>query len=216
LSEFPIFVLSNNIPRNLNTITYEDSITGQDHRPIKRQWMVFPDEKYGFGTASTMLTFFDLLQIWSEENFEGQYIYFGSIFNLLKRRGNSFGRKQYHQIRNDLFSLLGIRFSAKNAYWDNTAKAYVDVILFRLFDQMEIVKLKDSHKKITPVWRIKASDLLFKSIQNNSYYSTTFDSDFFTSYPQWEDAFLSICRKYFCLSRYIKETCLSSPGKCRS
>jgi len=179
LSEFPIFILSNNTSRNLPSINYEDSITGRDHRQIKRHWTVFPDEKYGFGTASTMLTFFDLLQIWSEANFESQYIYFGSIFNLLKRRGNNFGRKQYNQIKNDLFSLLGIRFSAKNAYWDNVAKAYVDVILFRLFDQLEIVKLKTGGKNITPVWRIKASDLLFKSIQNNSYYSTTFDSDFF-------------------------------------
>jgi len=74
---------------------------------------VFPDEKYGFGTASTMPTFFDLLQIWSEENFEGQYIYFGSIFNLLKRRGNSFGRKQYHQIRNDSFLITGNQIFSK-------------------------------------------------------------------------------------------------------
>ena len=196
LAEFPIFLLSKNT-QNIKTINYEDSIIGHNKKIIKREWTVFPDSEHGFGSASTMITFFDLIQIWSEQNFSSQYIRFGSIYNLLKRRGNNFGKKQYIQINKDLSCLLGIRFSAKNAFWDNLAKAYVDVILFRLFDHLDIVKPESDNKNRRHFSTIKASDCLFDSIQKNNFFSTDFGSDFFHLLPPMAQRFALYLSKVF-------------------
>ena len=131
------------------------------------------------GTSSTLLTFFDLMQIWAESNFNHQYIEFGSVYNLLKRRGNNFGKNHYAQIINDLYCLLGIKFTAKNAYWDNELKGYVDIILFRLFDHLDIIKCDCKNKNVSLFARIKVSDFLYNSIQKNSLLTVDFNSDFF-------------------------------------
>jgi hypothetical protein len=45
--------------------------------------------------------------------------------------------------------LLGIKFTAKNAYWDNELKGYVDIILFRLFDHLDIIKCDCKNKNVS-------------------------------------------------------------------
>jgi len=180
LSEFPIFILSKSAKKDIKSIVYEDTITGKDNQLVKREWKVIPDAEHGFGTASTFETLYDLFQIWKENNFAEQSIQFGSIYNLLKRKGQSVNNQQYQKIIKDLHCLVGIRITAKNAFWDNTLQAYVDMT-FHLFDHLDLYKEKPTGQATLPFTRIKASDVLYGSIKKNSLLTADFDSQFFHS-----------------------------------
>lgn len=181
LAEFPIFLLSKggkspaSIPKS---IEYEDTITGKDKQPIQRKWRVLPDSETGFGTASTLSTLFELFQIWKEASFNDQRIQFGSIYNLLKRQGQKTSNQQYRQITRDLLCLVGVRIEAVNAFWDNKRKAYVDMT-FHLFDRLQLYKAKPTTQATLPFSYIKASDVLYGSVQKNSLLTANFNSRFF-------------------------------------
>jgi hypothetical protein len=178
LSEFPIFILSKKTDEKIDCIEYQDTITGKGGQLVQRDWKVYPDVKLGFGSDSTFKTLFDLFQIWKEQNFENQFIQFGSVYRLLKRRGNNLSKGEYNRIMRDLKCLVGMRIEAKNAFWDNEIKGYVDMT-FHLFDHVALYKEKPNGQATLPFARIKASDILYGSVLKNSILIADFDSKFF-------------------------------------
>ncbi len=196
LSEFPIFILSKKTSDDIKAITYEDTIIGKEHEIVKREWRVFPDAELGFGTASTFETLFDLFQIWKEQNFKEPFIQFGTVYHLLKRKGENTGKTQYKQIIKDLTCLVGLRIQAKNAFWDNEKKAYVDMA-FHLFDRLDLYKDKPTGQATLPFARIKASDVLYGSILKNSLLTADFDSKFFHSLAPVEQRLAIYLSKVF-------------------
>lgn len=179
LAEFPIFLLSKKAGKEIKVIEYQDTIIGKEGEPVKREWKVYPDAKLGFGTASTLETLFDLFQIWKESNFDSQYIQFGTIYNLIKRRGVSLNENAYERMKKDLSCLVGIKIEAKKAFWDNEAKSYVTKI-FHIFDEVDIYEPRGKGKQGQfPFGRIKASDVIFGSILTNSLLATDFDAKFY-------------------------------------
>jgi len=178
LAEFPIFLLSKKAGKNIKAIEYEDTIIGKEGRIVKREWKVYPDSKLGFGTASTLETLFDLFQIWKENNFDSQFIQFGTIYNLIKRRGMASNVNAYERMKKDLSCLVGIKIEAKKAFWDNEAKSYVTKI-FHIFDEVDIYETKRRGQNQLPFGRIKASDVIFGSILTNSLLATDFDAKFY-------------------------------------
>lgn len=195
LAEFPVFLLSKKGRENIEAIEYEDTITGKGGETVNRKWKVYPHNKFGLGTESTFETLFELFQIWKENNFNGQYIRFGSIYNLLKRKGKGTGNKEYKRIVRDLNCLVGITIEAKNAFWDNEVRAYVDMT-FHLFDQLKLYKDGASGAVMSLSW-IKASDILYGSIVKNSLLITSFDSSFFQSLTPMEQRLALYLTKIF-------------------
>ena len=196
LSEFPLFILSKKKGEDIECIEYEDTIVGKDKEIIKRKWKVYPDTKLGFGKESTFKTIFDLFQIWKEQNFENQYIQFGSVYNLIKQRGDSTSAREYRRVVKDLNCLVGIKIEAKNAFWDNEHKAYVDMI-FHLFDQVSFYKKTPTGQVNLPFARIKASDVLYGSVLKNSILIADFDSKFFHSLTPVEQRLALYLSKIF-------------------
>ena len=179
LSEFPLFLLSKKINQDaIKIIQYEDTIIGENGVEIKREWKVIPDGKLGFGTASAFSTLFELFQIWKDQNFNNQFVQFGSVYHLLKRLDLPTSADHYKQIIRDLNCLVGIRIEAKNAFWDNEMRAYVDMT-FHLFDALYLYKEKPTGQAVLPFAVLKASDVLYGSIQKNALLTTNFDSKFF-------------------------------------
>jgi len=178
LSEFPVFLLAKKGLKEIKVISYEDTIVGKGGELVKREWKVYPDAKHGFGTASTFETLYDLFQIWKDNGFEDQYINFGSIYNLVKRRGLTLNDKAYERIKKDLSCLVGIKIEAKRAFWDNDAKSYVTKI-FHIFDEVNIYEDKRSGQGTFAFSRIKASDVLMGSVLANSLLVADFDRKFF-------------------------------------
>ena len=181
LAEFPLFLLAKGgrgKKESIQVIEYEDTIKGKDGEIIKREWKVYPHSTLGFGNASTFETLYDLFQIWKENNFNSQNIYFKSIYNVLIRRGKNTSVKEYERINRDLDCLIGITIKAKNAFWDNEVKAYVDET-FHLFDRLSLFKDKPNSQPVLPLSSIKASDVLYGSVLKNSLLTADFDSIFF-------------------------------------
>src|SRR5687767_11834441 len=87
LAEFPFSFLSTHQPKDAKSIVYEDEITGKGGRPVKRRWEIFPHASLGFPTPSTQSTLFELFQIWAERDFSSPEIHFGSLYELIKRKG---------------------------------------------------------------------------------------------------------------------------------
>lgn len=196
LSEFPIFILSKKTDKSITAINYEDTIIGRDNEIVKREWKVLPDAEAGFGSASTFETLFDLFQVWKDQGFDSPYINFGTVYHLLKRKGQSTGKQQYRQIIKDLNCLVGVRVIAKNAFWDNERKAYVDMT-FHLFDRLDLYKEKPSGQAALPFARIKASEVLFGSIMKNSLLTADFDSEFFHALTPMEQRLAIYLSKIF-------------------
>lgn len=196
LAEFPMFILSKKRTTKLSVIEYRDSISGRDGKPVERVWKVYPDAKYGFGGASTQQTLFELFQLWKDQGFHSQRITFGAIHSLIKRRGMANTKTAYEAIRKDLVCLVGMRVEAKNAYWDNEKKAYVDAI-FHLFDDVFLFKEKPTGQAALPFGWIKASDVLWYSVEANSLLTTLFDSEFFHSLSPLEQRLALYLSKMF-------------------
>jgi hypothetical protein len=197
LAEFPTFSVSTAKGAALKPRVFEDTVTGKDGEPIKRIWTVIPHGELGFGTPSTHSTLFELLQIWKENGFSTQYIKFGSVFNVLKRMGKKTGISQYKQINKDLEILIGITIKAKNAFWDNERKAYVDST-FHIFESVNHYKEGPTGPAILPFSYIKASDYLFNnSILKSSLLSLPFGSKFFHSLTPVEQRLALYLSKVF-------------------
>lgn len=196
LSEFPLFLLKGDNEK-IDCISYDDTISGKNGVLVKREWKVYPDSKSGFGTASTLSTLFELFQLWKENRFESQTITFGSIYSLLKRKGiQQKDKKTYVRIRRDLSCLVGMKIEAKNAFWDNERKAYVDII-FHLFDSVYFFKESPNGQATLPMAQIKASDVLYGSILRNSLLIADFDSRFFHALTPLEQRLALYLSKIF-------------------
>jgi len=168
LAEFPVTILSKRPPKDLKVIEYQDTIVGKDGQVIPRRWKVSPSAEYGFGTSEALGTLFELFQMWKEQGFETPIIRFGSVYNLVKRMGLEDASLNYARRRKDLNALVGITIEAKNAFWDNKRKAYVDAT-FHLFDRLHLYRKEAaSRQQILPFAYIEASRELWGSIEANA------------------------------------------------
>lgn len=89
LAEFPMFRLYKNELRNhdiTKPLLYTDTIRGKDGELVRREWEASTG-RYGFGGASTQVLLYDLLQLYVEQGLESEYIRFGSVNAIFRRRG---------------------------------------------------------------------------------------------------------------------------------
>jgi hypothetical protein len=174
LAEFPLTILSKRIPDDIKVIKYTDAIRGKDGAVIKRAWTISPDVEHGFGSNQLNATLFALFQLWKEQGFESPYIRFGSVYHLVKLLGLRPDTTAYERVRRDLNALIGFTIEAKNAFWDNELKAYVDAT-FHLFDEVHFYHDGKGNQQALPFSFIKASDKLRGSVLAHAL--TTLDID---------------------------------------
>jgi hypothetical protein len=170
LAEFPLAFLSTRIPKDTKSIVYEDEISGKDGRAVKRRWEIFPHASLGFPTPSTQSTLFELFQIWAEQDFGSPDIQFGTLYELIKRKGiKEASSNAYNRIREDLDRLVGISIRAKNAFWDNAVKAYVTKT-FHLFESVDLYHADPDNplQSTLPFSKVTASATLWQSIGANA------------------------------------------------
>jgi len=168
IAEFPISLLSTRSPKDLKVIEYQDTITGKNGNLIPRTWRVKPSVDYGFGSNQALATLFELFQIWKEQGFQTSAIRFGSVYHLVKRMNLEDTETAYERIRRDLNAFVEISIEAKNAFWDNEKRAYVDKT-FHLFESVTFYRREEKSKQQTlPFAYIEASKELWGSIEANA------------------------------------------------
>ncbi|HEX3878958.1 MAG TPA: hypothetical protein VHW24_18355 [Bryobacteraceae bacterium] len=181
LAEFPFFHFDKNPDTPLKTaITYTDSITGNDGLPIKREWKVYPSAAYGFGGPTTQLVLYDLLQLYVEQGCKGNQIQFGTLYNLLQRRGiRTPSTRDYQRLRRDIEILCSCRFHCKNAFWDRERQAYVDMN-WQLFNSVFYFKDKPyGNQTEMPFGFIEVSSVLQQIARTRGFYTLGFPAPFF-------------------------------------
>ena len=167
LAEFPMFILSAKIPKGVKAITYSDTITVEG-RPVERQWKVTWSEMYGPPTPSVANTFFALYQFWNDASFTSQWVRFGTIAALLKRKGVVKSKLSHNRIIKDLHCLCNVYIEAKNAFYDSAERKYVDRS-FHLFEELIMKKNTPGSPDAKSKGLIKAHPILHKAAQNTSF-----------------------------------------------
>lgn len=177
LVEFPITLLDQRNNKNIKTIEVSDHITGEDGKPMKREWTVTGSGKYGLPLAQDNEVLIALLKIGKEQDFESSTIHF-SKYRLLKIMGWGNQGKNYHRLEESLDRFKGVSIKAKNAFWDNRSKTYITVN----FGIIDSYKLLDSTKKLDndesiPYSYARLNEEFFNSIEAG--YIKNLDIDMF-------------------------------------
>jgi hypothetical protein len=183
MAEFPFSLISSNrLDRSkITSIIYEDTINGKNGQIIPRKWEVSPVVSHGFGSTQMISLVFELMQICKEQEFASPIIRFESLYNLLKRMGLKNESTTYKRLRHDLEALVGLTFNAKNAFWDNEKKAYVDM-MGHFFDSVKFYHRESGGEQgPLPFSYIKISEQLWGSIKANALMTLNVNSAFFHS-----------------------------------
>lgn len=181
LAEFPFFHFDKNPDQPLRQPTlYSDTITGKDGVPVTREWKVYPSAAYGFGGPTTQLVLYDLLQLYIEQGCQGNQIQFGTLYNLLQRRGiRSPSTRDYQRLRRDIEILCSCRFHCKNAFWDRHHQAYVDMN-WQLFNSVFYFKEKPSGiQSEMPFGFVEVSSVLQQIARTRGFFTLGFPAPFF-------------------------------------
>ncbi len=139
LAEFPFTVLSHRVPEGLNTIRFNDIISGKGGKAVRRVWTITGSEAYGLPVAGDEELYVALMEITEEYGFEDAKIPI-TRYDLLRRMGWPRDGHSYKRIQASLNRLMGVSIVANNSFWDNEAKRYVNEgfhILegYRLYDE---------------------------------------------------------------------------------
>jgi hypothetical protein len=181
LAEFPFFHFDKNPDNPLKgPITYTDAITAKDGAIVTREWKVYPSAAYGFGGPTTQLVLYDLLQLYIEQGCKGNQIQFGTLYNLLQRRGiRAPSTRDYQRLRRDIEILCSCRFHCKNAFWDRHRQAYVDMN-WQLFNSVFYFKDKPYGAQVEmPFGFIEVSSVLQQIARTRGFFTLGFPAPFF-------------------------------------
>lgn len=180
LVEFPITLLSKRHDSSSKTLEFCDTITGEDGRLIKREWIVTGSDKYGLPLAVDNDVLLALLIMGKENNFATETIGF-SRYRLIKIMKWEDKGQNYKRIEESLDRLKGVSIKAKNAFWDNERKCY-HTVNFGIIDGYDIIdsyRNKSRNQEQFPFSSVELNKYIYqsikagyiKSIDTNLYFS---------------------------------------------
>lgn len=220
LAEFPLFRYHKNFqatPRR-DPLVYTDTITGKDGAAVHRDWKVFPGP-FGFGGQTTQQVLYAILQLYIEQGCRGTQIQFGTPRALLlsiwpdQRHPSA---KDYTRLRRDLDILRGYDFHCRNAFWDRTRQAYVDMH-WRLFGDVCYFKPQPHRmaQEELPFGFIEASRVLQQIARTRGFFCLGFNSKLFHSLKPLEQRLaLYLSKKFMSQSfhqRYVDDLAHALP-----
>lgn len=179
LAENALFAMSGQ-GKDVKEIVHRTTAT-IDGRVVPQLWKVTPNAVSGFGSQTILGTFYELIQIWVEQGTESRQIEFGTIYNLLKRKGSrQFSKKDYDRIKRDLDALVGLVIDSENIFWDADNNELIGVLKFHLFDSVFYFKEQPGKPPTLPMGYIRLSEEFF-SIGPGNLFTLDFGRQFFHS-----------------------------------
>jgi hypothetical protein len=147
LAEFPIAALTDRIPHGQTTLVFEDRLERRDSSPIVRRLTITGTHKHGLPTSLDDEVLVGLIQLTKRRsNFTDARVQF-SRYELIELLGWPQSGQSYRRIEEALHRWVGVVLMYENAWWDNTAKSWVD----EQFHVLDNVTLYDRER-----WRISA------------------------------------------------------------
>ncbi|MEM9410819.1 MAG: replication initiator protein A [Planctomycetota bacterium] len=177
LIENCFFSATNRVDRTTKSLKFESEANCKiEKRRVNRKLTVAFSAEYGRPTPSDDMVLVALMKLTRDAGFSNQKIYF-SRYELIKVLKWSDGGRSYERIDEAMNRLIGTHLVWDNAFWDNSAKSWVD----RKFNLIDDVYLYDREKyeralaasDSRPKSWFKWSDVMFESF--NSGYIKTID-----------------------------------------
>ena len=184
LAEFPAFRFGKRRRSPDKLIRFSDTIAAPNcPEKLVRRWTVYPSARWGYGSATTQATLFDLHQIWKVQGFRGTRIHFGTLRNLYQCQhpGKNPSTLDYTRLRRDLDILCGYEFDCMNAFWDPVSRTYGDMRAWHLFTgwyEATRARAGDPQEEL-PFGFVELSATFAKVAQERGFFVTGFDSEFF-------------------------------------
>jgi hypothetical protein len=126
LAEFPIAALTDRIPDGQTTMVFEDRLERRDSAPIVRRLTITGTHKHGLPTSLDDEVLVGLIQLTKRRsNFTDPRVQF-SRYELIQLLGWPQSGQSYRRIEEALHRWVGVVLMYENAWWDNTAKSWVD------------------------------------------------------------------------------------------
>lgn len=166
LAEYPITLLAYRNTSNIKTIEISDTITGENGRPVKREWIVTGSDKFGLPLAQDNDVLLALLAIGKEQGFIEPKIYFSSfrLLNILKWGTDG---RAYRRMEEALDRLCGVRVKADHAFYDNVKKGYhtVNFGILDSYDLFDSPGRKKHNQEGLPFSYVVLNSKFFQSIK---------------------------------------------------
>jgi hypothetical protein len=202
LAEFPLFRYHTHrvAAPDRSPLTYTDTIVGKGGEAIEREWKCYPGA-FGFGGATTQQVLYELLQLYVQQGCRGSQIQFGTPRALLLRiwpETRHPSLKDYTRLRRDLDILRGYDFHCRNAFWDRTRQAYVDMH-WRLFGEVCYFRPRPDRfaQEELPFGFIEASRVLQQIARTRGFFGLGFGSSLFRSLKPLEQRLALYLSKKF-------------------
>ena len=146
LAEFPIAALTDRIPNGQTTLVFEDKLERKDHPPIVRRLTIMGTAKHGLPTSTDDEVLVGLIQLTKRKsNFTNAKVPF-SRYELIELLGWPQSGASYRRVEEALHRWVGVVLMYENAWWDNTAKSWVD----ENFHVLDNVTLYDRERRKRP------------------------------------------------------------------
>lgn len=202
LAEFPLFRYHTwrRAPADRTPLVYTDTITGRDGEEVEREWKCYPGA-FGFGGSTTQQVLYELLQLYIEQGSRGSQIQFGTPRALLLRmwpEARNPSHRDYDRLRRDLDILRGYDFHCRNAFWDRSRQAYVDMH-WRLFGDVCYFKPRAARgpQEEFPFGFIEVSRVLQQVARRRGFFCLGFSSGLFHSLKPLEQRLALYLSKKF-------------------
>ncbi len=145
LAEFPIAALTDRVPDGQTTLVFEDKLERRDSEPIVRRLTIMGTPKHGLPTSLDDELLVGLIQLTKRRsNFDNPRVSF-SRYELIELLGWPQSGQSYRRIEESLNRWVGVTLMYENAWWDNTAKSWVD----ENFHVLDNVTLYDRERRKT-------------------------------------------------------------------
>ncbi|MEO6811424.1 MAG: replication initiator protein A [Isosphaeraceae bacterium] len=143
LAEFPIAALTDRIPDGQTTLVFEDRLDQKDGPPIVRRLTIMAPSKHGLPAAVDDEVIVGLIQLTKRRNnFTDPKVAF-SRYELIELLGWPQTGPSYRRVEEALHRWVGVVLMYENAWWDNSAKSWVD----ENFHILENVTLYDRERR---------------------------------------------------------------------
>jgi hypothetical protein len=143
LAEFPIAALTDRVPDGQTTLVFEDKLEQKEGPPIIRRLTIMAPSKHGLPTAMDDEVMVGLIQLTKRRNnYTDPKVSF-SRYELIELLGWPQNGQSYQRIEEALHRWVGVVLMYENAWWDNSAKSWVD----ENFHILENVSLYDRERR---------------------------------------------------------------------
>lgn len=181
LAEFPLAAISDRVPNNQKTLSFEDKIYDYGKSEmITRRLTISASDKYGLPTSLDDEVILGLIQLTKKNRFTERKVSF-SRYELIQLLGWQHGGRSYERLEKSLMRWLGVTLYYDKAWWDKEAMSWVNESFHvlesvTLYDQERRLKTLRSGRTEPPLSSFTWNEVVFRSFKAGNLRAIDFNA----------------------------------------